>query len=78
MDDLACTKCHIAKPMESFHCDKSSINGHVTQCKECRKVARRDWYVRNEESQKPSGRSIAKAKLASYPCENTVTWSSTE
>jgi len=32
-----CTKCNIIKPISDFYKDKSTKDGHVFQCKQCRK-----------------------------------------
>lgn len=39
-----CTKCNIIKTLESFSVDKYKKDGHISQCKECKK----EYYKNNK------------------------------
>src|SRR5882672_2199350 len=42
-----CRDCHISKPFQEFHRDKTSDDGHVNLCKLCKKAYNELWYQRN-------------------------------
>lgn len=46
-----CHGCDTTKPVESFHKNKRRKDGLQTQCIECLRKARADWYQNNRERQ---------------------------
>lgn len=44
-----CTKCRIEKPLEAFHCDRTSDDGRCCQCKKCTQARTRQWYLVNRK-----------------------------
>lgn len=44
-----CSRCGQAKPLDSFHKDKSSRDGRRGTCKECHRDYYRDWYRANPD-----------------------------
>lgn len=51
-----CTRCGYVKPLNEFHISKASKDGHIEQCKQCRKEdyqktrgAFKEYYQRNKE-----------------------------
>ena len=44
-----CGKCKEEKDFSEFHKDKKSIDGHYSNCKECRKVKSKSDYYKNKE-----------------------------
>lgn len=47
-----CSKCNVEKPYEMFSKCASVKDGFHRWCKECAKVAKREWYIKNCESEK--------------------------
>lgn len=41
-----CTKCGRKKPLDEFHKDKNSKDGHSSRCKECRNAAHREKHAK--------------------------------
>lgn len=48
-DHKACTKCGAVKPLDGFHRDKRSRDGHISQCKECALERARQWRESSPE-----------------------------
>ena len=44
-----CTKCGEEKPLDAFHRDASSPDGHKRWCKTCNNAASREYYARKKE-----------------------------
>lgn len=44
-----CSNCNTEKPLEEFHKNKSSKDGHSHRCKDCAKAITRLWYKKNKE-----------------------------
>lgn len=44
-----CKKCNEWKSYSEFHKDKNVKDGHVSQCKECRNLHRKEYYINNKE-----------------------------
>jgi hypothetical protein len=42
-----CTKCGEAKPLDEFYKDSRYRDGHISQCKECKRIQGRDYTHRN-------------------------------
>ena len=43
-----CPTCSTLKRAADFHLDKARRDGLGSQCKECKRVVQREWYVRNK------------------------------
>jgi hypothetical protein len=43
-----CSKCEILQPLENFHKDRTARDGHVAQCKACRKTITKEYNSRPE------------------------------
>lgn len=54
-----CTKCKQIKPLSEFHKYVRSIDGHKPYCKECNKVAARQWHAANPEKVRIANRNWA-------------------
>ena len=39
-----CRTCKQEKPLDEFHVDRDKLDGHKSQCKECNKKARKEFY----------------------------------
>ena len=39
-----CRTCKQEKPLDEFHVDRDKLDGHKSQCKECNKEARKEFY----------------------------------
>jgi hypothetical protein len=44
-----CSVCEIEQDINSFHKNKNSLDGHKSECKECRKKESKERYVNNIE-----------------------------
>ena len=44
-----CTKCHEAKPLESFRLDQRGKGGYSARCKSCVAESRREFYAIQRE-----------------------------
>ena len=47
-----CSKCNVEKPDEMFSRSKANKDGLHRWCKDCAKVAKKEWYLKNAESEK--------------------------
>ena len=56
MDERACTKCHVVKPMEEFGWKYKSLGKRHAVCKECTSVRSSNWYYQNQDRQKENVR----------------------
>lgn len=43
-----CTKCGILQPLDNYHKDKTAPDGHVAQCRACRKEITKEYNSRPE------------------------------
>lgn len=57
-----CSKCNVDKPLDVFSKCAANKDGLHSWCKECSKVARKEWYDKNAEAEK--------AKAMQYHYEN--------
>jgi hypothetical protein len=44
-----CTKCSIEKELSEFHKTRRSLDGHESDCKNCRKEKAKTYYLNNKE-----------------------------
>ena len=44
-----CSKCGETKPLEEFHKQAKSADGHVSHCKLCQKIIKKAYYEANKE-----------------------------
>lgn len=44
-----CRICGVEKEIGEFHEHKQMKDGHLNMCKECRKLERRKWYLKNRD-----------------------------
>ncbi len=55
-----CKRCGATKPLEDFHKDKKSKDGHCFYCKECNKSKTRSYYASlDKTAEKARGKSRA-------------------
>jgi len=47
-----CSKCNVGKPNEMFSFSKANKDGLHRWCKDCAKVAKKEWYIKNAESER--------------------------
>ena len=55
-----CSRCQEAKPLDSFHRDKSTRDGRVGQCKACKKLADQGYFLANRDHRLALMREYAK------------------
>jgi len=58
-----CTKCSVEKPLEDFHCDKSTKDGKTYACKQCRTVQTVAWHKRTESWKSDSVKKSIKKRM---------------
>ena len=67
-----CNRCNTTKPTTEFYLRKASNDGLMALCKECSKLAKRQWakanreHLRNYENDYRDGNVEYKAKQAAY------------
>lgn len=44
-----CSKCFVRKPLDEYHIDSATIDGHCYRCKECNREASRKYYWENRD-----------------------------
>lgn len=59
--EKACRKCEITKPLSEFCQKASEKDGLNSKCRSCAKIARHDWYLRNQEDQIAAATAYQKA-----------------
>jgi len=47
-----CSKCNVEKPLEMFSKCSANKDGLHRWCKDCAKVAKKEWYAKNVESER--------------------------
>lgn len=47
-----CKKCELVLPLDGFHKDRKSKDGHSFYCKECNKAKAKSWYGENREKRR--------------------------
>jgi len=47
-----CSKCNVSKPLEMFSKCAANKDGLHRWCKDCAKVAKKEWYDKNAESER--------------------------
>lgn len=45
-----CTECGEEKPLDQFHRNHRMKDGHINQCKACRRPRNREWNRQNKEA----------------------------
>ena len=50
-----CTRCKLQKPLSEFN--RKSSGGLVSRCRDCRRLACREWYARNLETERERARN---------------------
>lgn len=79
MEERACTKCGVVKPMEEFGWKDRTRGKRHTVCKTCTAVRSSKWYYENQERQKENvklnnqsyreqAREFVFAYLSAHPC----------
>jgi hypothetical protein len=43
-----CPTCSTLKDVKDFNLDKARSDGLSSQCKECKRIVQRNWYIRNK------------------------------
>lgn len=66
MDTKLCRKCGETKPLEDFHKDRKSKDGHCFYCKECNKRKTREHYRDNVDKVAEKERGRRRAKSGEY------------
>lgn len=68
-----CTSCDQDLPLDSFHRNKRSPDGHVSICKECARLKVRSWYCANRDRARESAaRKYAENRQANI--ERAARW----
>lgn len=47
----ACSRCKQVQPFEAFNKDKSDPTGLQSRCRNCERIVRRDYYLRNKDKE---------------------------
>ena len=79
MEERACTKCGVVKPMEEFGWKDRTRGKRHAVCKTCTAVRSSKWYYENQERQKENvklnnqsyreqAREFVFAYLSAHPC----------
>lgn len=68
METKICYKCKIEKPLDDFSKSKRRPDGHNSDCKECHKKYRREYYLKNKEKEKSQSRELWDSKLVETEC----------
>lgn len=61
-----CRACAQTKPFSEFHQRRDSVDGHRSQCKECRKTPSKEYSQKNSEKEKARVRAWAVANPEKY------------
>lgn len=46
-----CCKCHAYKSLSDFNKCKTGVYGYHNHCRDCQKIIRHDWYLKNREQE---------------------------
>ena len=49
METKICSKCKLEKTVDKFSKDKNSSTGYTYQCKECRNIKYKEYYINNPD-----------------------------
>ena len=64
MEDVTqkqCYYCHTFKPFLNFNKCKTGVYGYHNHCRECQKIVRRNWYLKNREQELVKSAEYAKS-----------------
>ena len=49
METKICSKCKLEKTVDKFSKDKNNSTGYTYQCKECRNIKYKEYYINNPD-----------------------------
>lgn len=64
-----CPSCGVTQPLTNFNKDRNRTCGHVSACKECKKVYMKKWRTKTPEEKEAWHKSIEERRRKCIRCE---------